>query len=157
MYDGIIRKLILNYKFNHKSYIYRAFVTFFRKNEKLYLLFKKYDIIVPVPIGKKRVKQRGYNQSSLLAKNLAKNFNSEYDENILLKVKDNKKQSDLNKEERILNAQNVYKLQNYSKILNKKILLIDDVFTTGSTCNECAKILKEAGAIKVGTFTIAKD
>lgn len=157
MYDGIIRKLILSYKFNYKSYIYRTFVTFFEKNEKIYLLSRKYDIIMPVPISKKRHKKRGYNQSSLFAEEFAKKINLKYEENILLKTIDNKKQSDLSKEERIVNAQNVYKVQNYGKILNKKILLIDDVFTTGSTCNECAKVLKEAGALNVGVFTIAKD
>ena len=55
------------------------------------------------------------------------------------------------------NVKNVYKIQNMDKIINKKILLVDDIFTTGATLNECSKILKQAGAKKVDVFTIAKD
>ena len=55
------------------------------------------------------------------------------------------------------NVKNVYKIQNMDKIINKKILLVDDIFTTGATLNECSKLLKQAGAKKVDVFTIAKD
>ena len=55
------------------------------------------------------------------------------------------------------NVKNVYKIQNMDKIINKKILLVDDIFTTGATLNECSKLLKQAGARKVDVFTIAKD
>lgn len=55
------------------------------------------------------------------------------------------------------NVKNVYKIQNMDKIINKKILLVDDIFTTGATLNECSKLLKQAGAKKVDIFTIAKD
>ena len=55
------------------------------------------------------------------------------------------------------NVKNVYKIKNVDKIINKKILLVDDIYTTGATLNECSKILKQAGAKKVDVFTIAKD
>ena len=55
------------------------------------------------------------------------------------------------------NVKNVYKIQNMDKIINKKILIVDDIFTTGATLNECSKLLKQAGAKKVDVFTIAKD
>ncbi len=55
------------------------------------------------------------------------------------------------------NVKNVYKIKNVDKIINKKILLVDDIFTTGATLNECSKLLKQAGARKVDVFTIAKD
>lgn len=71
-YDGIIRKLILDYKFNDKAYIYNTFIYFILKNEKICTQIKKYDIIIPVPISNKRYKERGYNQSSLFAKKLAR-------------------------------------------------------------------------------------
>lgn len=157
MYEGIVRELILQYKFNHKPYIYRTFKTFFQNNEKLYLLFRNYDIIVPVPISKRRWKDRGYNQSTLLTKELAKIFDLEHEENVIIKTKNNLTQSTLGKEDRLLNAKNVYKIKDNTNIKNKNILLVDDIFTTGATCNECAKVLKEAGAKKVGIFTIAKD
>lgn len=157
MYEGVIRDLILQYKFDYKPYIYRTFITFFKKNEKLYSIFRNYDIIVPVPISKKRWKNRGYNQSALLAKELAKIYNLKYDDTALIKIKNNPKQSTLNQEERIQNVKNVYKIKNNVNIINKNILLVDDVYTTGATCGECAKILEESGAKFVGVFTIAKD
>lgn len=157
MYEGIIRDLILKYKFEHKPYIYKAFKTFFKKNEKLYVLFQKYDIIVPVPISKVRLKCRGYNQSELLAREFSRLFNLTLEKRVLKKIKNNPRQSTLSQEKRFLNTQGVYKIDKNDKIIDKNVLLLDDVFTTGSTCNECAKVLKEAGAKKIGVFTIAKD
>lgn len=55
------------------------------------------------------------------------------------------------------NVKNVYKIQNMDRIINKKILIVDDIFTTGATLNECSKLLKQAGAKKIDIFTIAKD
>lgn len=55
------------------------------------------------------------------------------------------------------NVKNVYKIQNMDRIINKKILIVDDIFTTGATLNECSKLLKQAGAERVDVFTIAKD
>ena len=68
-----------------------------------------------------------------------------------------KPQSSLNKEDRIKNVENVYSIKNQEKIINKKILLIDDIYTTGSTVNECSKVLKQAGVNNIGILTIAKD
>ena len=97
-YDGQIREKILDYKFNDKSYIFKTFVKFFEIYQKNYLHFDFYDIIIPVPISKKRFKTRGYNQSTLLAKEIAKHLNTEYSDNILKKVINNNPQSILNQE-----------------------------------------------------------
>ena len=156
-YDGIIRKLILQYKFNDKSYLYKMFLENIKNNEKMYLFLKKYDIIMPVPISNKRMKERGYNQSSLLAKEMAKLLSIEYKENCLIKTKNIVPQSTLKKEDRQLNVQDVYSIKNIEYIKNKNVLLVDDIFTTGSTVNECSKILKNNGTLEIGIFTLAKD
>ncbi len=156
-YEGKIRNLLISYKFNEKAYLYKTFAKFFKKYEKNLFKNEVYDIIVEVPISKKRFKQRGYNQSLLFCKEISKIMNIKFEKNILKKVKNNLAQSTLNKEEREGNVQNVYKIVNKEKILNKKILLVDDIFTTGATCNECSKILKENGAQQIDIFTIAKD
>ena len=141
-YDGLIRNLILKFKFNDKPYLYKIFIKNLKNNKKICLLFKKYDIIIPVPISKKREKERGYNQSLLISKELSNLYNIYCDNNILIKTKNTKPQSILKKEQRIENAKNVYYIVNNKKIKNKRVLLIDDIFTTGSTVNECSKILK---------------
>lgn len=156
-YDGIIRNLILKYKFQEKIYLYKIFLKNLKNNKKLYLFLKKYDIIIPVPISQKRMKQRGYNQSALLAQLISKDFNIIYDDTCLFKVKHTNPQSTLNKEERTKNVENVYSVKNQKKIINKNILLIDDIYTTGNTVNECSKVLKKAGINNIGILTLAKD
>ena len=156
-YTGEIRDTILKYKFNEKSYIYRTFLEFIKNNEKICAQIKKYDIIIPVPVSKKRFKQRGYNQSSLIARNLARMLNIDYKDNVLVKIKDNKPQSEMGQDKRKSNVKDVYKIKNKEKIYQKKVLILDDIFTTGNTVNECAKVLIENSASNVGIFTMAKD
>ena len=74
-----------------------------------------------------------------------------------MKSKDNKPQSEMNQDTRKSNVKGVYKVNNKEKIYNKKVLIVDDIFTTGSTADECAKVLKENDAGSVGVFTLAKD
>ncbi len=153
----MIRKIILNYKFKDKSYLYKTIVNFSLKNKKFFQILKSYDTIIPVPISKKRRKERGYNQSELIAREIAKRAEINYNNNSLFKTKNIVEQSKLNKEERQKNIQNAYQLQNGKTLENKKILLIDDIYTTGSTVNECSKTLKQANPKKIGILTIAKD
>lgn len=156
-YESQIRKLIIDYKFNEKSYLYLTFVNFLLKNEKIFENIKKYDKIIPVPISKKRLKTRGYNQSLLIARKIANKTNLELLNNCLFKTKNIIEQSKLNKEDRIKNIQGVYELQNKQLIENKKILLIDDIYTTGSTVNECSKMLSQGNPTEIGVLVLAKD
>ena len=156
-YEGQVRKLILDYKFNEKSYLYKTFVNFLLKTEKIFENIKKYDKIIPVPISKKRNKERGYNQSMLIAEEIANKTNLELVNNCLIKTKNIIEQSKLNKEDRQQNIQGVYSLQNERLITNKKILLVDDIYTTGSTVNECCKILQQANPKTIGVLVLAKD
>ncbi len=156
-YEGIIRKLILDYKFNEKSYIYVSFVNFILKNEKIFEKLKSYDTIIPVPISRKRMKERGYNQSLLIAKKLSKDLRIELQANCLFKTRNIIEQSKLNKEQRMQNIQNVYELKNEQILTNKQILLIDDIYTTGSTVNECSKVLSRANPKKIDVLVLAKD
>ena len=157
-YEGKIRQKILDYKFNEKVYLKNGFASLFLQNKKMCQFLKKFDIICPVPIHKKRIKQRGYNQSKLIAKQIAKNItNLKFKNNLIKKIQNNKPQSSLNRESRKQNVQNVYSICRKEQIQGKNILLFDDIYTTGSTIKECAKILKNAGANKIGAVTIAKD
>ena len=157
-YEGIIKERLINFKFNEKIYIYKSFINFFIKNKKICRFLKSYDIIIPVPIHNKRKLERGYNQSALFARSIADNFdNLTYIDDCLIKFKNNKPQSTKNKLDREKNVIGAYKTQNKDKIFRKKVLLLDDIYTTGSTVNECCKILKEANIKFVDVITIAKD
>ena len=112
---------------------------------------------MPVPISKKRLSFRGYNQSLLISKEIAKLTKIELNADCLVKVKNTVKQSTLNKEDRAKNVVNAYKLINGNILKNKKILLIDDIYTTGNTVNECSKILRKINPKKIGIMVLAKD
>ena len=156
-YTGIIREKILQYKFEEQAYLKNTFYEFFINNEKLYRFLKKYDIMISIPISKSRKRARGYNQSELIAREISRTGLIQFESQVLIKQKDNMPQSSLNRKQRIENVKNVYKVQNQQKIENKNILLFDDIYTTGATVKECAKILKQAGGGKIGVLTIAKD
>lgn len=153
-YEGIIRKKILEYKFENKPYLANTFSEFFINNEKLYRFFKNYDIMIAVPISLSREKERGYNQSELIARNIR---NIAFEKNLLVKVKDNQPQSKLDKKQRLENVKDVYKIKDKQKINGKRILIFDDIYTTGATAKECANLLMQEGAKSVGILTIAKD
>jgi len=111
-------------------------------------------ILVPIPISKKRMNYRGYNQAEELAKKLSLKLKLET-RNILKKIKENSSQVDLDKEQRKNNVENVFSLM--EDIKGKNILLIDDVFTTGATIDEAAKILKQNGANQIWAAVVARE
>lgn len=157
-YKGKIRQKLISYKFGDKPYLYEGFVNLLLKDEKVCEFLKSYDIIIPVPISNNRNKQRGYNQSELIAKGLTKQIlGLKLETKVLLKKIDTIAQSSLSKNERIKNVIGSYAIKNKNKVIGKNILLFDDIFTTGSTVRECAKLLKEAGASQIAVLTIAKD
>ena len=102
-YKEYIREKIIDYKFNEKPYYYKTFSKIFITNKKMCDILKSYDIIIPVPIHNKRRKQRGYNQTELISKEISKEFANLNYKNILIKNKNAKPQSTLNKEQRIEN------------------------------------------------------
>lgn len=156
-YEDIIRKKLVEYKFQDKSYLYKTFSKIILKNKKVCGNLKKYDIIIPVPIHRKRKLIRGYNQTELIAKQIAKNIELNLENKVLFKQKNIVSQSELNKSNRKENVRNAFIIKNSERVKNKNILIFDDIYTTGSTACECSRILKKAGANQIGILTIAKD
>lgn len=156
-YEGIIRNKIIEYKFEDKGYLYKMFAKIILSDKKTCNFIKKYDVIIPVPISKKRKKKRGYNQSELVANELAQKLNQDIWTDIIIKKKDNKPQSELNKLERIKNVEDIYEINKPIEVKNKKVLLLDDIYTTGSTVNGIARKLKQNQTQEIGVITLAKD
>ncbi len=113
-------------------------------------------VLIPVPLHKKKLKQRGFNQSEEIAKELAKTLRAPILNNVLLKTKQTSDQVDLKKEEREKNIKGAFFCQRPDLIFNRKILLVDDIFTTGSTMEESALTLKQAGAKEVWGTAVAR-
>lgn len=180
-YTGKIKTSLINYKFFEKSSNYRALAKLLAENikssspsshpsasmplsqnqekeDKINTRGSKqidYDIIIPVPLHKNKEQLRGYNQSYLLAKALGKELHISVRRDILVKIKDSKSQSLLNKKERLENIKDAFSVRIPSGIRGKKIIIVDDILTTGSTLDECSRILKEAGASFIAVAVVA--
>lgn len=114
------------------------------------------DLIVPVPLFYTRMLKRKYNQSAILAAALSDLCHIPADYKALKKIKHTKPQVNCNEEQRLHNVKNAFNVVFPEKVKGKRIILIDDVFTTGSTLRECAKVLKKAGAKSVDALTAAR-
>jgi ComF family protein len=115
----------------------------------------KADVIVPVPLHPSRLRERGYNQSQLLANEIGIFFNLPVDTDTLQRVRKTKSQMELEVNERRQNVLNAFVCRS-KKLAGQKVLLVDDVCTTGSTLDACAAALKEGGAASVWGLTLAK-
>jgi competence protein ComFC len=113
------------------------------------------DLITSVPLNEKRYKERGYNQAEVLARPLARKMGLTYSANLIKRIKHTKSQVGLSLVERQNNVANAFHAIS-SLVVSKNILVIDDVATTGSTLDACAKALKDAGTKNVFALTLAK-
>jgi ComF family protein len=114
------------------------------------------DLIVPVPLHKSRERTRGFNQACELSKPLGKMAHIPVSTGLLLRVKPTRVQAGLSRRERRINVAGAFELSQTKAIEDKALLLVDDVFTTGATLNECAKILRRNGARRVNVLTLAR-
>lgn len=128
--------------------------------DHLRLLEEKVDfsnfILIPVPLENKKLKWRGFNQAEEIARELSKFLKIPLSSGILTKKKQTRPQVELSGEERKNNTKEAFELKDGSKVPGRKILLVDDVYTTGSTMEECAKVLKASGAGKIIGIAIAR-
>lgn len=156
-YESLVRKLILRYKFSNKAYLNHFFANRIAENEENRKLLKQYDMIIPVPMHKKKMQKRGYNQTELVANELEKSLRIPARKDILSKVVNTTTQSKLGGKARQSNIQHAFFIQNDIEVEDKKIILLDDIYTTGATSEECSRVLKEAGASEILVLVLAKD
>lgn len=156
-YESLVRKLILRYKFLNKAYLNHFFANRIAQNQKNQELLKKYDMIIPVPMHKKKMQKRGYNQTELVTNELEKRLGIPARKDILSKVVNTTTQSKLGGKARQSNIQHAFFIKNDIEVEDKKIILLDDIYTTGATSEECSRVLKEAGAREILVLVLAKD
>lgn len=111
------------------------------------------DAIVPVPIHRQRMRKRGYNQAELIGRVLSDRLNIPMDINILFRDRKTEPQKRLSKDIRIKNVENAFKVSR-NVVKYNKIILVDDIYTTGATINECARVLKQAGVQEICFISI---
>ena len=153
-YKGALKKLLLEFKYK-KNFTAGRVLAFY-----LYELIKENKIeaeaIVFIPSSKRALKDRGFNQCEFLAKEISRRSDIKIYKDII-KAKNIKEQKTLSKEDRIKNVKDAFKIKDKNNIKGKKIILLDDVITTGATLFECEKILKAAGATSINILTVAKS
>ena len=156
-YEGIIKDSIYSYKYYNKPYFYKFFATcllnYMKKND-----YTNFDYITSVPLHRSKMRTRGYNQSELLAKCLSHQLSIPYADALKRTVKTTK-QSQQSKDERRKNLKGAFAVKwphKNESIKNSRVLLVDDVYTTGSTADECSKTLLNFGVSKVYVITIAR-
>ena len=144
-----IRQAILRYKFNNAINYHKTFasiVVYYLQNIDD---IKNVDLVLPVPLSKKRMRERGYNQAELISARIAGHFSIETMSDVFIRHRETKRQSTMDKYERLKNISGAFSITDKNPINGKTILLFDDVFTTGATMNSCAKILIQSGAKQV--------
>lgn len=154
-YNRFLREKISDYKFNGKNYLYKAFGDIMLKTAKE--IPEEIDLVLFVPSHRRKQAIRGYNQAELLAKYIANSLNKPLTRKNLVKVKSTKEQSGLNKLDRMINLKESFKIKDGEEIKGKKILLIDDIITTGVTLEEVSRVLLNNGAKKVIGLTLTSS
>lgn len=153
VYDGRLRTLIQLYKYQPMERLGEPLGQFMRTG---YPREVKFDAMVPMPIHSKRLRDRGFNQAEKLAEALAGIAPVRLERNWVVRHKNTQKQAGLSGKERRQNVKDAFRVPNPELVRGKRILLIDDVLTTGASANACASTLKKAGASYVAILALAR-
>ena len=149
LYTDAARTAMHRFKYGDAQYLAEFFASFLRLPEGI-----SFDALVPVPIHKKRLRKRGYNQSALIAALIGAAHGIRVDEALLTRTKNTRTQTALSEDARRKNVKGAFTARSCAGL---SILLVDDVKTTGSTLSECAKALKKAGAAHVYALAACAD
>lgn len=153
-YTGITKDLIHLFKYRRQKYLVKPLGKLMIDFIKTNLNRQTIDVLVPVPLHPKKLRQREFNQSELLAEEINGQISIPIT-NALTRIKKTSSQTTLALEKRLFNVADAFKIREQKEIAQKSILLIDDVFTSGATANECARVLKQEGAKQIEVLTLA--
>lgn len=155
--DPLLQDLIIKYKYNFLALLSNPLSNFLNnfwaENNLEKFLNNNQPLLVPMPLSKKRLRWRGFNQADRLTENLAEHFG--YEMSVNLKRRHRRPQAELNEQKRLKNLNGAFNWDG-ENLAGKTIIIIDDVITTGTTINEAAAILKQAGAAQVWALALAK-
>lgn len=156
IYDGVIKDALHAFKYgkniNLGITLSNILLDFFSENMR----HLEFDALVPIPLFSARQREREFNQSAILAKPIADKFSLPLELNNLIKTKQTRSQVTLSKDERLLNQKGVFKVKRPDVFCKKNVLVVDDIFTTGSTINEASLELKKCGANSIIGLTLIR-
>lgn len=153
---GLVRKLVHDFKYGKQRHLRHPLTAWLRETlDDPRLRGRHFDLVVPVPLHPARERERGFNQAALLAELLAATINIPT-RPILERIRYTTTQTAYDRAERMENLAGAFRLRKNRDVRELRVLLIDDVLTTGSTLSECARVLKAAGALSVHAATAAR-
>ena len=152
---GIVQELIHNLKYKGQQEIGLILGNWYAEDLKELKLKIPFDIIIPVPLHKRKFKERGYNQVTTFGKALSEGLAITYDDTVLYRKKYSKTQSKKNLIGRSENIENIFDVLSTEKYQNKHLLLIDDVLTTGATLEACSRALLKIPGVKISIVCMA--
>lgn len=150
VYDDASAKAIHRFKYKNDTTFSKAFGSIICNH----LAATGFDVIIPVPLHIKRLRERGFNQSLLLAKEVGKTYKIPVDPFVLRRTRWTEPQVNLSGKDRKINVKGAFAV--HGDLKGKRVLLIDDVYTTGATVGECSKVLRKSGAKEVCVLTLAR-
>jgi ComF family protein len=156
LFDGPVRELIHRFKYNGRVQHCRPLALLAARRLGPFVEGFSADLLVPVPLHVKRLRQRGFNQAVLLGGVLAREWRLPFSRGNLRRIRWTEPQINLSAAERVANVRGAFSVGDPALIGEKRIILIDDVYTTGSTVAECARVLFKADAAAVCVVTIAR-
>ena len=152
---GIVQRLIHNLKYKGHEQIGTFLGLWLGEELKTCEPYKYIDVVIPVPLYKKRLRKRGYNQVSQFGKEIAKALEADYVDTVLVKIKSAKTQVFKSRLKRYINDDSVFSVTETQSLKNKHILLVDDLITTGATIEACAVELLKIEGLKISLATMA--
>lgn len=155
-YDTVLKGLIHDFKYKKITSLSTDFTALIINFMEKHAIGKDCHIILSIPMYPARLFRREINHADILARALGKRLGISYSGNALKKIKNTPLQSRLKRQERIKNLHSSFSLKDNSLVRNKNIMLVDDLFTTGSTANECSRLLKNSGAKYIEVVTLAR-
>lgn len=156
LHDGPGRALIHAFKYDFRTQLRRPLALLMAERLTDFVTLHRPDLIVPVPLHARRLRSRGFNQALLLAELLGREWGVTLVRHPLKRVRWTEPQINLAAEQRRANVRGAFHVPDAKPVNGKRLLLVDDVFTTGSTVEECARVLKEAGASRVLVVTVSR-
>jgi ComF family protein len=155
MYGGAIARAISRFKFDQRPDLARSLATALRRAARPFRVDPP-EVVIPVPLHPARLIERGYNQSALLARPVAKDLGARFFPRALARIRDTERQVGLDRAARFTNMACGFRVPNAVLVSQRRVLLVDDVRTTGSTLAACAEVLLRAGARDVRTLVVAQ-
>ncbi len=156
LYEGALRAIIHSYKYDAMSGLSGALTDLLNERFKEGFGGETFDWVTHVPLHPRRYRERGFDQSWFLARRLGRAEGVTAKPYLLERVRWNAAQSNLTEPQRRANVRNAFVVRDPQSVTGRRVLLVDDVLTTGSTADECARVLKKAGAESVHVYTVAR-